>query len=109
MSSEPAWTFGRYYCAHCPVDPRSENWANAFQVKNHVFSEHGEASPVEGVDFYQGWQAAKKYKARRLVADSYAGHAAFGDPNYGVEDFLTDAGLDAPPEAPCERPEKTDG
>ena len=106
---EKKFAFNQYYCAHCPLDPRAESWTSKYQVVNHVYSEHGENQPVEGDDYYQGWHAQKKFNARKTVANSFR-YPAFGDPNYGLDDFLADAGLEGPEEPPCDPgPRREDG
>lgn len=90
-----------WYCAHCPLIPEADEYVNKYQLAQHILAVHGEPEAKDGVDYYQGWHARKKLAARKHVAEAVS-VAAFADPNYGPEDFLADAGPDAPEEPPCD-------
>ena len=95
------FTNSSWYCAECPLVPEATEYVNKYHLLQHLLAIHGENDPKEGVDYFQGWQARKKYAARRHVA-SAVHIKAFADPGYGADDFLADAGLDAPEEPPCD-------
>lgn len=60
----------RWYCFICPLVPGAEGFLQRFSCAAHVCREHNMNQARWSYDFGTGVQAAKKYKARQIIAET---------------------------------------
>ncbi len=60
----------KWYCFHCPLVPGVEGFASRHQCASHVCIEHDTKQARWSYDFGTGVQAAKKQRARQIIADT---------------------------------------